>query len=1072
MALNFAKVSIKRPTFITALLAILLILGIVSYRGMSLSMYPDVEFLMASATVEYDGADPQEVEDLITRHLEDAISGVAGIKHIYSISEQSYSIVYVQFELSVNEEKALADFRDAVSRAQKDLPTTGVDTPIVQQMDVNAMPISIISLQSSSMTPKELYDFADNTLSLDLSRVGGVAQIDIVGGAIREIHVDIDRKKLFDYRLTLTGISNSIAQNSVNVPVGDITRGYLDLTFRSLGQFKNLDDISNTIINFDGNDIPVIIKDLGTVSDNVKKEQNRARISQIVDGKIETSQAVLLRVYKQSKGNDVQISDGVRQRVAELNEKYSYMSQKPHLTVISDNARGVRMNVADVRETILEGIFLAIIIVYFFLGSWRSTFITALALPNSLIGAFVFMNIFGFSINVMSLMALSLAVGLLIDDAIVVRENIFRHYQDGESPIRAAINGTNEVTMAVIATTSSVIAVFLPVAFMSGITGQFFREFGLTVVFAMLISILDALTIAPMLSAYIIKEHGGKQKSISAFKQKAVALIHKLTIDWFIKIFTAVENFYVKIIHLVLRHKLKTIFITLICFVIALASARTLKVNFMPTANWGEFYIKLEAQPGSDLDQTDRFVKQVEDVILKNPNLSMTFATVGTTKSQYNEASIYLRMIDKPTMSTEDFQNLIRKELADDLDRNGVTMSFTNTSSLSSQSQVVFQLVGDTQENLAAAEEVLMERFKKIPGFVDVKTSYQAGSPEFEINFDFSKMNKLGINSVDAGNELRSMVAGNAAAKYRERGFEYDIVVQFPDDQKDLSQYFDEIHIANVNNYLVKLSNVATSTIAAGLTQINKQDRDVYVTLEGNIAKGGSQALIEKNAFEIFNEEKSKPEYKDKWSNITIRQGDDDRSVGQMASSVGIAAAFSIIMLFLILASLYESIVLPVVIMSALPLAVIGGLLSLFITGKAIDMFTMIGLIMLMGIVAKNSILLVDYIQQKIKSGLEIDDAIISAGTIRFRPILMTTSAIVAGMLPTALGLSEMGAFRQGMGIVVIGGVISSTILTLLVVPAIFEYIYKFRLKTRRIFGRPEERMIDCTDEELTEKGL
>jgi multidrug efflux pump subunit AcrB len=604
---------------------------------------------------------------------------------------------------------------------------------------------------------------------------------------------------------------------------------------------------------------------------------------------------------------------------------------------------------------------------------------------------------------------------------------------------------------------------------MSGMVGKMFMEFGLTVVFVMIISILDALTIAPMLSAYIINDHD-KGKKISPAQQKAISFIHKLTLDWFSKLYSVVDNFYIAAVRLVLRHKLKTILITAVVFTAALLIAFRLKVNFMPNLNLGQFYISIQAEAGADLDATDKYASEVEAILLNDPNVDFSFTTVGNSKAQYNQASIYVRMVDKPTMTTEDFQNLIRSKMAGKL--GNASMSFATSVGLSGgQSQVMYNLVGDTQSKLAEVESVLIEKFRQIPSFVDLNTNYMQGNPEFQINFNFEQMNKLGINSVTAGNELRSMVAGNIAAQYRENGFEYNILVQLPDSQKDLPNEFDSIYVENINGSLIKLSHVATSTYAVGPTQINKKDRDIYVSLEGNIAKNGSQGQIQKAVFEIFNEEKAKPEHKD-WENISLLDGNDERSVSSMGTNVAIAALFSIILLFLILTSLYESLIMPLVIMSALPLAVIGGFLALFMTGKALDLFTLIGMVMLMGIVAKNSILLVDYIQQKIKTGLSLDEAIVAACKTRLRPILMTTSAIIAGMLPTALGLSEMGAFRQGLGIVVIGGVVSSTALTLLVIPAIFEYVDNFRIKIRKKLGRPANRMVDNTPEELEKKGL
>ncbi len=1077
MNLNLAKLSIKRPTFITALLMVIIILGLAAYGRMSVRMFPDIEFPYVLVMTQYSGAGPEEIEQLVSKPLEDAMSGISGLKHVNSISQDNYSIVYGEFELSKDPDIALQEVKDKVGEAKRNLPGD-IEEPVIQKLDPDGMPIVSLSLKAN-MTSKELYDFANDEITKEISRVSGVSKVEILGGCKREIHVDIDKNKLKAHELTLSAVSARIKSNSLNIPAGKVNKGAMDLAFRTIGEFKSIKQINDVVVSFMGNDIAVTVKDLGKVVDSFEEETTRARVSiRDENGNIDIEPSLIIQVYKQAKSNDVAISDAVRKRLIEVNEKYKDEPGKPVLTLIADNAKSVRMNLKDVERTIIEGIFLAVVVVYFFLGSWRSTFITSLALPNSLIGAFLFMNLFGFSLNVLSLMSLSLAVGLLIDDAIVVRENIFRHYEEGSSPVKSALDGTNEVTMAVIATTSAVVAVFLPVSFLSGIMGRFFKEFGLTVVFAMFISVLDALTIAPMLSAYIIKGHDEEKEQGKIIK--AVSMIwNYLTLRWFEKIYKACERFYIFAVKKAVKHKILTILCAVLFFAGSLGVAKQLNFTFMPTAEWGEFTISLEAEPGTSLEQMDKVTKTAEDIILSDPNIEMLVTAVGSTTGLSNKSSIDVKLIssDKRTVTTNDMKDKFRKELNEKYGReyqdNNVHVSIGNsTMNGAGRSEFIVELFGADASQMSAAASVLMERYKGIPGLVDINTNYRSGKPELQIRMDTKKMESLGVNSVVTGNEVRAMIDGVKSGKFREKGTEYDIRVQLRQDQKDIMEAFNSTYINNVNGKLVKLTNVAFPVKAEGPATINRKDRSQFVTVEGNLEKGGAIGSIRKEAIRIFNEEKAKPENSRIWKHIEIRFSGNADEMNTMVQGIILAAAMSVLFMYLILMSLYESVITPLTIMSALPLAIIGGFVALYLTGQSIDMFTLIGMIMLLGIVAKNSILLVDYTQQKIRAGDSVDDAVVTAGQTRFRPILMTTFAVIAGMLPTALGLTEVGAFRKGMGIVVIGGVISSTLLTLLVVPAIFGYMDRFRRFTRKLIGRPERRMIDHSDAELADEEL
>jgi HAE1 family hydrophobic/amphiphilic exporter-1 len=1034
----------------------------------------------------YEGAGAQEIEQQVSKPIEDALSGVAGVKHIQSISQDNSSIVFCEFELSKDVEVAAQEVRDKMSVTVMSLPDE-IETPMVMKMDMNSMPLMGFSLKAN-MPAEDIYDFADATIVNDIAQVDGVSQVRIIGGTEREIHVNVDKRKMRDYQLTLTGIAGKISLNNLNIPAGTIDRNLNEMTYRTIGEFANLAQIEEVTVNFAGNDIPVRVKDVATVVETRKKTDSIGRVTKKEGDLVVSEPSLMIMAFKQAKSNDVTISDDLLKRMNDLNKKYASYPGSPQLSLIFDGADEVRKNVADVISTIFEGIFLAVIVVYFFLGSWRSTFITALALPNSLIGAFLLMYLCGFSINVLSLMSLSLAVGLLIDDAIVVRENIFRHYEKGKDPIQASIDGTHEVTMAVIATTAAVIAVFTPVAFLSGMMGQFFKEFGLTVVFAMVISILDALTIAPMLSAYIIPTHA---KSAADAKKtgkvrNAVKVISKvfrsLTVDWFEKVFGAVLKFYDSVMRkIVVSNKLRIGVVLGSIGILALtlfAGVKFVKVSFMPNADSGEFTVNATADPGVSLSQMDIFSKEIEDIIMGQgvvEKISTQVGGSGVFGGASNEASFDVTLVPEKQrrVSTAQMRDKVRRELVEKFG-DKIDFAIKAGAGMGADSAVTIELTGadGNIDVLYKAAQTLMERYKEIPYFVDIHSNFTLGKPETQIRIDKMKMEMTDVNSVDAGKEIRAMIDGVLAGKYREHGNEYDIRVHFPQSQKDIINDLNNTFVYNANGRPIRISNVAKVVEGVGPTAIYRKDKVRFISIEGNLEEGGYVGPVREAAIKIFQEEKNKPENAEVWKDINLVLSGDVESMQEMQAAVVTAVLMALLFIFLVLASLYESIITPFTIMTALPFAMIGGVAALIITNQPLDIFTMIGFVMLLGIVAKNSILLIDYAQQKIRGGMEISDALVKAGETRLRPILMTSFALIAGMLPTALGLTEVGQFRKGMGIVVIGGVISSTILTLIVVPAIFEYLDTFRHFLRRLLLVSEKRMVDYTEEELKKMKL
>lgn len=1036
--MNLAQLGIKRPTFVSAIIIAILIVGGIFYVRMPVDMFPDVNFPFIMVTTVYPGAGPKEMETLVSRILEEQISSISGLKNVTSTSQDGVSLVFGEFTLETDPKYAEQQVKDKVAQVRNRLPED-IKEPVIKRFDPSDQPVMTVSL-TGLLNQTELYDLADNAVKNGFEQVANVSSVDIIGGTKREIHVELDRKKLKEYDTTVTAVANQVAANSQNIPVGKVSQVDRELSFRSLGEFRSIKQIKDVIVSFFGSDIPITVNKVGTVSDGSEEIKTK--------GYLNGKAALVLNIYKQSGANTVAVSDNLSKRIVKLNKDLKNLPGSPALSMVRDGARPVRMNLADMKNTIFEGILLAIFVVFLFLGNFRSTFITVVALPNSLIGAFIFMGLFGFSINILTMMALSLAVGLLVDDAIVVRENIFRHIENGDSPKVAAQKGTDEVTLAVIATTLTVIAVFLPVGFLQGMVGQFFKQFGLTVVFAMVISLFDALTTAPMLSAYMISsiEEKKEQGFFTRIIYAPAKLFGKFQ-DW-------LDLVYERTIRFTLQHKMTMLSSALIIFVVSLGLVKSIPKTFMPTNEHGEFMVNLEADPSVSLDQMDKYSQEIENLISKEKEVEAVLNTVGNVNGESNVSSLFVKMVpsNQRKRSTGDLKEYIRKKL---LPYTALVHPQVNDLGMAGEEQPFnLLLTGDNLEDLAKTADLLIPKLEQIPGLVDLNSNYKQGKPEFQFKMDPLQLEKLGVQSIVAGSELRGMVEGVTPAKYRENGREYDIRVRLQDDQRDLSKSFDQLYVPNINQQLVKLKNIAEPVRTTGPSKIFRRNRARYVMVSGNLGQNGAIGDISVAARKIVEKEKIP-------AGVSYEFIGASEDFNDLFKNMIIAASLSIIFIYMVLASLYESLLIPFTIMLALPLAIVGGLAALFITHQPISMFTMIGFIMLLGLVTKNSILLVDLSQRLMRQGLTTDEALVKAGLTRLRPILMTTFALIAGMLPVALALSEVSKFRQSMGIAIIGGLISSTVLTLIVVPAVFGYMDHFRHWARSLAGRPRDREID-----------
>ncbi|MBX3019181.1 MAG: efflux RND transporter permease subunit [Bdellovibrionaceae bacterium] len=1029
--MNLASLSIKRPIFITCIVSLMLILGFFSLKKMPVDLFPDVTFPIVFVQTIYPGASPVDVEKLIVKPIEDELGSLSGLKTLTSTAAESVGYVILEFQLGTDVKDAEQQVRQRLGNIQRTLPAD-METPIVRRFDPADQAIIRLAV-ISEMPPAELFDMVDELVKPQFETIDGVGQVDIIGGRKREIQVLVDKKKVEDRRLSLSQIADKIRATSKDVPVGKLDSGKSEMSYRASGEFESIGSINNVNVSFFGSDVSTPLSQVARVVEGLEEETAFSTLM-TRGGNFERKPAIFLDVFKQSGGNSVAVVDQVLSRLGKVNETLAAKGISAKIERVRDTAGPIRLNIFDVTESIVIGIILCVVVVLFFLGSFRSTFITGMALPNSLLGGFVLMYAMGFSINIMSLLALSLAVGLLIDDAIVVRENIFRHLEMGKSPKDAALEGTSEVALAVVATTLVVIAVFGPIAFLDGIIGQFFRQFGLTVCFTMLISLFDAFTVAPMLSAYMAAPVHGEKKGFwnSIFKK-------------FDAFQTKLENVYVVILKWVMRYRMVTLGGAVVIFVASMSLVAFIPKTFLPAGDNGEFAVMVELPVGSSMSQTKETVKAVEDRLKELSEIELMATVVGSTQgaSAANKGTVFVALVPAKERSanTSQVKEKVREFFKGDT--SGTIFSVGDID-IGGGNQKIFNLnlFGENLEELAAYADKFKARFEKIPGVVDVDTNFRAGKPEFHVAFDRVKSEQLGVSTVMAGAELRARVEGTVASTYRKDGREYDIRVRLDEQDRDLRKNFNSTLVPNVNMDKIPLNRVAHGVEKVAYSQINRSNKARYIQINAGLGPDGSLGTVMAEAERILKED---PELKMP-AGISYRFLGQAENFQELIANMLMAMFLGVVFIYLVLASLYESFVTPFAILLALPLAICGAMVALFMFGKSIDLFSMIGIVLLLGVVAKNSILLVDYTNQMMDQGVDRTKALIEAGRVRLRPILMTSLALIAGMIPIAYGLNEASAQRTSMGIAIIGGLISSTILTLVVVPAAFGYIDDFRI--------------------------
>lgn len=1006
--MTISDIAIRRPVFTTMVLLSLIVFGVISFFSIGIDLYPRVEFPIIAVISVLPGADPESIETTVSDPIEEAVSTISSIKHLRSTSSDSVSQVIIEFELEKNVDVAFQEVQAKLGSIRSTLPED-LEEPTIWKMDIDAAPIMAV-LVSGDLPIRDLTHLADKTIKERIQRIRNVGQIKMVGGRDRQMWLWLDQQKLEGYDLTVQDVIQSLQSEHIEFPGGRVETGAKEYMVKTKAEFYSAGEFADMVVAY-RNNAPVRVRDLGRVEDGLEEERSMARVN--------NRRAISLLVRRQSGANTVEVANAVKKEVARLQQELAPRGIK--LEIAQDLSRFIKESVSEVHFHLVLGGILAIAIVFFFLRNIRSTFISSLVLPTSVIATFMLMNMLGFTQNMLTLLALSLSIGLLIDDAIVVQENIMRHVEKGMAPRQAAALATSEIALAVFATTLSVVAVFVPVAFMKGIVGRFFYQFGLTVAFAVLLSMFVSFTLDPMLSSRILK----KPKNGWLYRVSEL-------------FFTAIDNVYEWILAIALRRRWAIILLALASFYGAVYIMRFTRSEFMPREDRSEFNIRVKAPLGSSLAYTDSIMEQIHQRVAGQPWLEYSFSTIGSDSlGRVNEGNVYIKMVEKRkrTVNQMEAMSWIRDRLADIRDiKYSVEIIDVIGGSLGDRAcDIQLEISGSDLNRLESIAAAIMDKMKKSTGFVDIDTTYEKGKPQIGVYVKRDRTADLGINAYSVAQTIKALIGGEDVSKFRSEGERYDVSVRLQEQFRNHPEAIQYLNVRTRSGELIKLQNVCQIKEELGPIQIDRHNRSRQVTVLANLQTEKivlGEALDELTA--SMREMGLPPGY-------SFAFFGEAEVMGEAFFYLLFALGLTVVMIYMVLASQFESFIHPFTIMLTLPLSVVGALGAVVLGGVTINIFTLIGCIMLMGLVTKNAILLVDYINTlRNRDGLERNAAILKAGPIRLRPILMTTFAIIFGMLPGALGTGEGSETRGPMSIAVIGGLITSTLLSLVVVPVVY----------------------------------
>ncbi len=1011
--MKLADLSIRRPVFAVMLIGAIVVLGIVSISRLGIDLWPRVEFPMVVVSTVLEGASPGTVEREVSMVLEEEINTIEGVRTLRSMSSTALSLVYVEFGLDYDIRVKAQEVRDAVSAARGELPRD-VDPPVIERLDPDAAPILAIILAGPDSI-RTLSEYADKRVKPRLERIPGVGSVALVGDRKREIRVWIDPLRLGGYGLTIDEVLAALAREHVELPGGRLETEQREWVLRTEGKITDAADFGSLVVAERAGRV-INLLDVATVEDGMADERTISRLN--------GRRGVALQVRRQSGENTVAVVDALR---SELDRVRKGLPEGYEMLVALDESRFIRSSISDVVVALFVGAVLASVVVFLFLRSLPSTVITALAIPCSIVGSFGFFYYFGFSINTMTLMALSLSIGLLIDDAIVVLEATYRHIEAGERPALAASKAVNEVGLAVIATSLALVAVFVPIAFMEGVVGRFFREFGIVATSAVFLSTLVALTLVPMLS--------------SLFDPKAD--VHTRSYRPLERLYRGLERYYRRALVWGIAHRAAVVGLALIAVFGGIAVARTVPVSFMISEDRSEFNVWFKLPLGTSLHETTLASGRIEREILDLPEVEAVFTTIGAGAAQrVNEAVVFVQLVHKSERerSQHEIMSELRGRIAgahEQIEEFAVEDLALFGEVGQRSAQLMYSIRGPDTDRLQYYGRSLVHKMNAAGGYADLYLSYETGKPEIALEITRDRAAELGVPVVQIGRTIASLFAGYKAASYEEGGERYDVRVKLRPEYRDDPDKLAMVRVRASSGALVPLDNLVIPRFGTGPVQIDRESRTRSIMLAGNLtgkSMGDADREIRRFVEELGLD-----------AAVEIEAAGPPKRMRESLEAIGFAFMLAFVAIYMILAAQFNSFAHPFTIMLSAPLSFIGAFAAIALWGHELDTLGQIAFLMLMGIVMKNGILLVDYINTLRGRGLELREAVLDAGVTRLRPVLMTAVSTICGMFPLAYGAGDGSEWRNPMGVICIGGLITSTALTLLVVPVAYTLVDGFQ---------------------------
>ena len=1031
--MSITEIAIKRPTLVVVIFTVLAILGISSYTKLNYELIPKLSFPALSIVTTYPGASANEVESSVTKELEDALSSLENVKSMQSSSQEGLSTITIELESSADANLAVQDAQRKINAMVANLPT-GVKSPSINKFSSDEMPVIKLGV-TAKIAPTKLYLLTDNQIKSQLSKLKGVGQVSLVGGNEREIKININKSKLDAYKITISQIYQAIYNSNIEMPTGKIESNVKQYTVRLLGKIKSLDEFRNITVSRTLSKSSIKLSDVAEVIDGIAEQTNL--------NKINGKNSIGIIIQKQSDANTVDVCKRVKEQLKLLENQYANDQLK--FDVAADNSTYTMASVNAVMEDLMFAILLVAFVMFIFLHSIRNSFIILVSIPTSIISVFIAMYIFDFSLNLLTLMALSLLIGILVDDSIVVLENIYRHLEMGKDKRKAALDGRNEISFTALAITLVDVVVFLPLSLVSGMIGNMLREFALVIVFATLMSLFVSFTVTPLLASRFSKIQDITKKTI----------IGKFSV-WVETTYKNIVSYYERILRWSLNHR-KTVYLTVTVLIIisfSLVGMGLVGTAFMNDGDQGEFIVKIEGEPQNTVYQTTQLTQKVEHLLLQKPEVVKVFSNIGysssdfgTGSSEKNKSEITVNLVskNKREISVEKFAAMIKKEVQE---IPGLKVSATPTSMMGNADDAPIQVLlrGPDVNKLFEVGDSVMKIIKKIPGTNDVKLSIDKSKPELQIKLDREKMEQLGLTVQQVGSTLNLALAGNTDLKYSEGADDFDINVRF--DQFNRKNIDDVGSLTFLNNQakIVELKNFAAITQSLGPNKLERYDRISSLTVKCSV--------YDRPIGTVGDEIKTAIKEKIHSPEITIEYKGQMERQGDAFSSLLTAIAAALIFVYLVMVALYNSYLYPFVVLFSIPVAIIGALFALALSGESLTIFSMVGIIMLIGLVCKNAILIVDFANKFRDKGLSVREALVEAGKERLRPILMTTFSMIFGMLPIAIASGASAESKNGLAWVIIGGLTSSLFFTLVLVPAVYTTMEGFKSKFQIWFGK------------------